>query len=192
MTPSLSVFLVPKQSLSKERRAPFAAMPHAHSTRLKSWLRKARKLVIMGIGNVDRGDDAIGSRIAEHLVKHASKRLKVINCKQAPEKFIEQVVCEKPTHVLVIDAADFAERPGEVRLIEPGELEAVVSVSTHSIPLSIISEMIRLGTGASILMLGIQSGQTRFGSKMSPKVKKSLSCVVDSLEKALRSVCILN
>jgi len=163
-------------------------MPCEISERLKAWLNEPRSLVIIGVGNIVRGDDGIGAKVAEHLEKYTSNRMKVINCEEAPENFIAQVVSHEPSHVLIIDAVDFGEEPGSMRLVEPKEMKDSACYSTHHIPLNLIAELIRLETGSNTAILGIQPSQTTLGSGLSLPVKESYERVIRLLEEAFRSL----
>lgn len=158
---------------------------------LKEWLNEPRIVVMMGLGNAFRCDDGIGVEVAKHFMKYASGKLKVFNCEEAPEKFIDQVANLRPSHVLMIDAADLGEEPGSIRLMKSGEMKVGSSFSTHDISLSIIIELLVLDPSAEIAVLGIQPSDTRFGLGLSPPLKKSYRLVIDLLEQALDSCGII-
>ena len=72
-----------------------------------------------------------------------------------PENFTSIVRREKPSHVVIIDAAEIGGRPGDFSLIEPGRL-AATRVSTHAMPLSLLMDYLAREIGVKVLLVGIQ------------------------------------
>lgn len=132
-----------------------------------------------------RGDDAIGIEIVEMLTGKTPRNVRVFNCQIVPENFIEKIKQFNPTHVLMIDAADFKAEPGEVKLISPEEISGL-TISTHSIPLNVLAEIIQETMHAKVLILGIQPETTEFGSKITEKIQKAAERLTDELLKLLK------
>jgi len=105
----------------------------------------------------------------------------------APENFTSQIRRFNPSHVVFIDATDFGANPGEMVFAEPGAIVGQ-SVSTHTIPLSVMAGYLREQTGAKIALLGIQPEQAQVGKKMSGQVKASIGKVAEILSKKLKSL----
>ncbi|MCX8170900.1 MAG: hydrogenase maturation peptidase HycI [Candidatus Bathyarchaeota archaeon] len=140
---------------------------------LKTWLEGCSKLVILGVGNVLRGDDALGPEFISRLMGKLPKKVKLIDGGVMPENFIGHIRRFKPSHVLLIDAADFGGKPGEIRLIPPEQISSV-ALSTHSIPLHILAELIGRYVGAKVMLLGVEPKSLNLGEDVSPEVKKSI------------------
>jgi len=149
---------------------------------LRKKLKGARKIVVFGIGNELRRDDAIGLYIAKELKERENDFMIVFITDTVPENFIGLIGIIKPTHVVLIDAADFSGGIGEVRIIEKEDITAKsVFFSTHSVPLDKIMDYITTEYGCKVVIIGIQPGDVSFGTGISDGMKKAIKYVVDAL-----------
>jgi len=105
----------------------------------------------------------------------------VIDCGDTPENFVEPVAKLRPRRILVVDCCDSGAGAGEFRLFSRPELEELSYglLSTHTLPLSIIVELLALETGATIELLGIQPERIEFGTELSPAVRAALPALVE-------------
>ncbi|MCX8183280.1 MAG: hypothetical protein N3F08_02515, partial [Crenarchaeota archaeon] len=71
---------------------------------LKEWLAGAGKLIVLGVGNELRSDDAAGLLVARALVLFNSERFKAVECGVSVEDCIDYALEEKPSHMLIVDA----------------------------------------------------------------------------------------
>ncbi|MEM1990299.1 MAG: hydrogenase maturation peptidase HycI [Candidatus Bathyarchaeia archaeon] len=140
---------------------------------LENWLRGFSKLVIMGIGNILKGDDALGPEFVSELRGKLPKNVEVLDCGTVPENFIGKIIWLKPSHVLLVDAAHFGGRPGEMILIPSDHISGVAS-STHNVPLNILAELIGKFSGAKVMLLGIEPKNLNLGDDMSPEIRESV------------------
>ena len=67
-------------------------------------------VVVMGIGNLCRGDDAAGSMVAQKI--DDAPGVRVIDAQDVPENYLRQVVGEGPDTVVLIDSVDLESAPG--------------------------------------------------------------------------------
>ncbi len=88
-------------------------------TRLAWELRAARRLIVLGVGNLDRADDGAGSLCAQQLERLLARSprpagqsgrtkleaLQVLDGGEVPESATGVIRNFRPTHVLIIDAA---------------------------------------------------------------------------------------
>ena len=158
------------------------------SLELASFLEGATRVVIVGVGSEMRSDDAAGVKLVRRLRKKLkSPNLFFIEGGVAPESFTSHIKRFSPSHVIFIDATDFGAEPGEVVLAEP---EAIIgrSVSTHTMPLSVLADYIREQTGAKMVLLGIQPARAQMGAEMSWAVKDSVKRVEEILLEKLNSL----
>ncbi|MEM1581520.1 MAG: hydrogenase maturation peptidase HycI [Candidatus Bathyarchaeia archaeon] len=159
---------------------------------LKEWLKDCSRLVILGIGNPLRGDDALGLEILKRLKGKLPKNVKVINGGATPENFVGKIRRFNPSHVLLIDATRFNGKPGEARLISPSQISGAV-ISTHTMPLYILANLINKSTGARILLLGIEPKYLNLGEKISPEIKeaieKSAKLIINVVSKISHKPC---
>ncbi|MEM1607468.1 MAG: hydrogenase maturation peptidase HycI [Candidatus Bathyarchaeia archaeon] len=154
---------------------------------LKAWLRDCSRLAILGIGNALRGDDALGPELVERLKGKLPKSVWLLDVGVAPENSLGFIRRLKPSHVLLIDAADFGGKPGEIRLISPEQISGVV-LSTHSMPLYILAELINRYVGAKVMLLGVEPKSLNLGEDLSPEVKKSIEVCSKILLEVINSL----
>jgi len=143
-----------------------------------------RRVVIVGVGNPIRGDDAVGPKIIELLETKPIKNVLLLNTESVPEAFTGKVEQFNPTHVLLVDAANFRGMPGETKLIT-GEQIGGQAISTHSLPLNIFISYIEKSLGISVILLGIQPMSINLGESMSEPVDKVAKIVADTLHRIL-------
>lgn len=143
-----------------------------------------RRVVLVGVGNPIRGDDAVGPRVIELLEAKPLEAVLLLNTESVPEAFTGKVEEFKPTHVLMIDAANFKGVPGETKLISGAQIGGQ-AISTHNLPLNIFISYIEKSLGVSVLLLGIQPLSIGLGEPMSEPVEASAVSVVDALYKIL-------
>jgi hydrogenase 3 maturation protease len=143
-----------------------------------------RRVVLVGVGNPIRGDDSVGPRIIELLESRPIENVLLLNTESVPEAFTGKVEQFKPTHILIIDAANFRGTPGETKLIT-GKQIGGQAVSTHSLPLNIFISYIEESLGVSVLLLGIQPLSIGLGEPMTESVEAAAESVANTLYEIL-------
>ena len=123
--------------------------------------------LIMCIGNIDGGDDAIGPYIADKL--QSNKHITVINCGTAPENYTSSIKKYNPKRLIIIDAVEMDLEPGEIRIV-PKEKIGRMHISTHGIPISILMDYLEKHI-EKIFFIGIQP--KTISGKITNQVKKS-------------------
>jgi len=154
---------------------------------LYAWLKKCRRLVVLGIGNPLKGDDAVGLSVIQNLSGKVSENVLLLECGVVPENYLSQIEKFKPTHVLMIDAAQINKEAGASRLISVEEI-AGVTLSTHTLPLSFVAEIIKQNTGANVILLGIQPESIEFREGLSPKLQKATRKIADLVIEVIKEV----
>ncbi|ASJ10129.1 hydrogenase 3 maturation endopeptidase HyCI [Thermococcus sp. P6] len=123
---------------------------------LRELLGGTKRIVVCGIGNRIRGDDAFGVLVAEELGKLVKNPdVLVLNCGEVPESYTGKITAFEPDLVLFIDAVDFSGEPGEIVVADPGGTVGD-AVSTHSLPLRVLVDYLRLKTSATFVLIGCQ------------------------------------
>jgi len=140
---------------------------------LETWLSKAHKVVIAGLGNPLRKDDSVGINVVRDLQRKASNNTFLIECETVPESYIGAIMDFNPTHILIVDAAVLNLKPGSAKLIDPDQLANQPAISTHALPLQIFCMYLAETTGAKIAILAIQPEDTSFGEGLTRKVEKT-------------------
>lgn len=140
------------------------------------------KVVVVGIGNTLRGDDGAGSLVAERLrSRHPDV---VFDAAQAPENYLAPIRRAGPDVVVLVDAADFGGRPGEVRTATTEDVEGSM-VGTHAAPLSMFMRVIEEDTGADVILLAVQAGTTELGTGLSDEVAGAVDGLIQRLNDIL-------
>lgn len=146
---------------------------------IRSWLSGYRLLIILGVGNPLRGDDAVGLEILRRLRGRVPRNVRLIYGGTSPENFISKISRLRPSHVLIIDAAIFGGEPGEARLIPPEQVPDE-TISTHTIPISVLASLIQKETNAKVMLLGIEPKNLGLGEGMSQEVSRAIElCAID-------------
>ncbi len=149
---------------------------------LQAALRQARRIAVVGIGSDLRGDDCAGLLVLRELRAAAkrsrrparpassSARLRLFDGGAAPENLTGAILRFKPSHVLLVDAADLGLPPGAARLIAP-EAIAGIPFSTHVLPLKILADYLAQAYPCQVIVLGLQPGRTDFGAEVSGVIR---------------------
>jgi hydrogenase 3 maturation protease len=109
--------------------------------------------LIMCIGNIDGGDDAIGPYIADKLMQEEGD-LVVLNCGTVPENFTSVVKQHNPKNLIIVDAVEMGLSSGDIRIV-PKEKIGVMHISTHGIPISVLINYLEQYV-ENIIFIGIQ------------------------------------
>ncbi len=147
-------------------------------TNLKSSLRGVRKLAILGIGSDLRGDDGAGILVVEKLQNSLSKLkkrppVKIFIGGTAPENLTGEIKRYKPSHIIIVDTADFKERPGTVILLDPQDVGGGVSFTTHKMPAKILVDYLQKSFPCNVIIIAIQPKNVDFGKPLTTAVKGS-------------------
>ena len=138
------------------------------------------KVVLIGIGNEIRNDDAAGLKIIENLQGKLPEHIKLIDCGQVPENFSKQIIDYDPDYIIIVDVVDFKGKPGEIKNIDLNSIESF-SFSTHNYDLSLFIMYIKNFIQTEFHIIGIQPKSIDLGDKISSEVKKSIEMIVSSL-----------
>ena len=118
------------------------------------------RAAFLGIGNELREDDGVGPYFVSMLAP--SGNMLCVDCSDCPENYAGVVARHRPDAVILVDAVDFGGVPGEARVLEPECLAGTCSFTHNASPTLLLDHLARL-TGARILVLAFQPGQTRLG-----------------------------
>lgn len=144
-----------------------------------------KRIAVIGIGNPMRGDDNVGMFIIDLLKKKMKgntslKNVILIKTGYAPENFTSEIRRFNPTHVLMIDAAQMGEEPGEARLLTTEDIGGIF-ISTHNLPLNLLASFIERTMNAKVAIIGIQPKEITFGAKMSLTLKKAAERISETI-----------
>lgn len=154
---------------------------------LISRFRDVKRLAVLGVGSVLRADDAAGILIVETMKCVCESDhypdVRFYAGETAPENFSGKIRDFCPTHLLVIDAAELGQKPGDIFDIRPEDVGGPTFCS-HMLPLKIMIDYLVHETGAAVTLLGIQYKNIDFDTDMTPDIKDT----VDEVCKVLKNV----
>lgn len=150
---------------------------------LARWLHGAVDVVILGIGNSFRKDDFVGVAVVRSLERARLSRVHIIETGEVPESYLGVVENIHPTHVLIVDAAEMDAPVGSIILASPEKI-AGLSLSTHTLPLSVVSDYLASMTKAKIALLGIQPKVIDFGEGLSQELRDIVEPLGQSIVRA--------
>jgi hydrogenase 3 maturation protease len=139
---------------------------------LKAFLKDAVRVVVIGMGSELRGDDAIGLEVVRLLKKHQNSRLTVYEGHMTPEVFIAPACSLRPSHLVIIDAAELNEQPGTWRLLSREELQTGL-FTTHYLPATAIADELSSRCNTNVAFLGVQPQSRGVSLSRSPVCMKA-------------------
>jgi hydrogenase 3 maturation protease len=148
--------------------------------RLTSFLKDAKSVVIIGMGNELRGDDAIGLEVVRLIKPFTTDQLQVFEGYMTPEAFIRPACKAHPTHVLIIDAAELQAKPGVWRVLSSNEVEEGL-FTTHAIPAVEVAAEIQRRCNTKVAFLGIQPKSREISMSLSKECQRAAKEIADSI-----------
>jgi hydrogenase maturation protease len=160
------------------------------------------RVCLLGVGNVDFGDDGFGVRLAEELgdseaaspqkpahgssvrsgMSIARLRLKVINAGTTPERFIGRLAAEGFEHVIFLDAVELGGAAGSVVFLNSDEMAGrFPQISTHKISLGLLARQVEANGQTKVWLLGVQPESLRAGQELTPRVRAALELLRELL-----------
>ena len=136
------------------------------------------RAVILGVGNVLKGDDGVGPLVCEALQGKVSAR--VIDAGTVPENYIRPIIDAHPQFLLVADAVDFGGPPGAVGVFAVDQINDM-AFSTHALSLRLFVDVLATEIAVDVFLLGIQPVCTQLGQPISFPVQESIREVTDML-----------
>lgn len=138
---------------------------------------KGRTLVIT-LGSTLRADDGVGPYVCAG-VKFSRPELKLLDAGTTPENIAQTAINWRPDKIILVDAAHFQGRAGELRVIPLSAIDQAMPLSTHSFPLSVTFSIVREDTKAELAVVGIQAKSLDYKEGLSPEVEESGRKLVD-------------
>ena len=128
--------------------------------------------IILGIGNILKGDDGAGPLVCEQLAS-AKISAGLIDAGTVPENYIQRIIKNAPRTLLVIDAIDFGAEAGTIKVFEPQQLNSHV-ISTHTLSPRLFVDIIGKSIQVDVYFVGIQPAQTQLGQSVSAAVSRAI------------------
>lgn len=155
---------------------------------MKEFLKNHDKIVVLGIGNEIKGDDALGPNVVCKLNElfENNNNIIVFDGGTVPENYTGLIRKEKPTHIILVDAVEMKKEPGYIRIVKKEEI-ANYKISTHAMPVSFLIKFMETTIGADIILVGVQPKNMELAEEISKEVEKSIEIVVNVLFEVLNS-----
>ena len=139
--------------------------------------------IVIGVGNRDRGDDAVGPLVCDRLRARlgGGARVRTFVC----EGSILDLALhwEHDDHVIIVDAMQPGTEPGRIATWDATSdpLPTPGALSTHEIDVAVAVELARaIGRmPAQLALIGIEAGQTDWRSPPGAGVDAAIDDVVD-------------
>jgi hydrogenase 3 maturation protease len=158
------------------------------SSELKKFLKIKNKILILGVGNMQKGDDAAGALCAERIGRQLKKKRRtgvmVINAGEVPENYTGAIREFRPTHMVIIDACYFGKKAGAISIIDPHSISNG-DVSTHRMPLSMLVRFLEETIGGKAMIIGIEPKTVDLNVPLSPVMNRAVLAVGDTLERLI-------
>jgi hydrogenase 3 maturation protease len=139
---------------------------------------QGKKVLILGVGNRLRGDDVVGSILAERLGKKLN--IPIIDAADVPENYLGPIEASGADLVIVLDAADLGASPGDLSLVEREQLKEI-GISTHTGNLALLFKVIPQARRPEAVLVAIQPEQTGADRGLS----RSVEMAMEGLERLL-------
>ncbi len=131
-------------------------------------------IAFMGIGNRYRGDDAAGLEWVHCLEKQSElAQALFIVAETTPENYLQKIIEACPRLLILLDAAQWGGRPGELKRFSPSEINTF-SFSTHAYSILLIEKYLKAHIPIQIEYLGIQPLDTSLNEHLSTDVARAL------------------
>ncbi|HEU5334782.1 MAG TPA: hydrogenase maturation protease [Terriglobales bacterium] len=141
--------------------------------RLRHTLRG--RICVMGVGNVDYGDDGFGVYLAEELA--AGGVSDVLIAGTSPDRHLGTIAEQRFDHLLLIDAVDFSREPGSAVFLNATEIEnAYPQISTHKISLGVLAKVME-EAGTHVWLLGVQPESLHPGQYLTDSLQATLEAI---------------
>jgi hydrogenase 3 maturation protease len=155
--------------------------------KLEAFLRNAERVVIIGMGNELRADDAIGLLVVRLLKPYSHNRLHVFEGHMTPDVFIAPACAAHPTHLLIVDAAMLHKKPGAWQVLLSKEVEEGL-FTTHAIPAIEVAAEIQRRCGAKVAFLGIQPKSRDIALSQSKECLHAAEEIVDIIRRTISAL----
>jgi hydrogenase maturation protease HycI len=151
-------------------------------------IARARRVVVLGVGNADKGDDGVGPLCAGLLGRkapaNAGERLLVIDGRDVPESQTGPIRRFGPDLTVIVDAAVGGRAPGTIFLVD-WEKISDDGVSTHHVSLLYLVRYLEESVGSRVLVLGIEPADLGEGKTISAPVRASAIQIADFISEML-------
>ena len=142
------------------------------------------RVVVIGVGNPYRGDDAAGLVAVERLQSRVPDGVSVLACEQEPTRIIDAWTGARAA--LIVDAVQSGAEPGTLHRVDASREPVPAHVfrsSTHAFGVGEAIELARaLGRlPERIVVYGVEGATVAAGVGLTPQVETAVDGVVEAL-----------
>lgn len=156
-------------------------------THLKSSLKGASRIAVLGIGSELRADDIAGILVSQQLEALNSAAFRVFLGYTAPENLSGEIRKFNPTHLIMIDTAEIGKEPGQIAVFKPEDAGGI-SFSTHKLPIKLMADYLQKEIKCRVFIIGIQPKSIEFGNPVSAETQKAVKHLFDTLKQVIGDV----
>ena len=145
-------------------------------SRLFKKINPTKKICIMGIGNFDRADDAVGIAVIENLEKaKLPANINLINAGPVPEAFTGVIKKQEPDILIIIDAAMMNEKPGTIRVFTEEDIDDAYMVTPHKVSMTMYMTYLKnYLKDLKAYFIGIEPGNLSYMESITEETQKSI------------------
>jgi hydrogenase maturation protease len=142
------------------------------------------RVVVIGVGNAMRGDDAAGLAVAERVRKHAGERVEVRVCEEEPTRLLDAF--DGADVAFVVDAVSTGAPAGTMHRFDAsgGPIpSSELRSSTHALGIGEALELARaLGRlPQTTVVFGVEGAEFTAGERLTPAVADGVARTAASL-----------
>ncbi|MFW6142098.1 MAG: hydrogenase maturation protease [Candidatus Saliniplasma sp.] len=149
-----------------------------------------KKIGVIGIGNIYRGDDGIGPTLVRKLKeKPFPTNIPFFDIGLKEMNLLH--ILKDLDSVLIIDAVNFDGDVGEFKFFEMDEVDSIREISgSHGSNLFKIVELSKkMGEAPDeIIIMGIKPGSMELGDEMSDEILENIGIYLESIEERMKDM----
>ncbi|MFH7029103.1 MAG: hydrogenase maturation protease [Heteroscytonema crispum UTEX LB 1556] len=157
-------------------------------------------LTIIGCGNLNRNDDAVGviiaQRLQQYLIEHPHRDVRIYDCGTAGMEVMFHAKGSK--HLIIIDASSTGSEPGAVFKVPGKELETLPepSYNLHDFrwdnALAAGRKIFQDDFPREVTVYLIEAANLSFGLELSPAVQHSANLVFEEITTLIKEWLMVN
>jgi len=153
------------------------------------------ELLLIGVGNPYRRDDAVGLFVARELAASMSQNMRVVECSGEGVEIMQ--LLESCSGAVIVDAVNSGEPAGTIHHLDAGQRvipSDFFNYSTHAFSVAEAIEMMRvLGSlPQNVVLMGVEGADFSAGEGLSDVVRNAYSDLLKGVIDACRSMTELS
>jgi len=152
---------------------------------------KIAKVLVVGLGNTYRSDDAVGLIVAEKLKGRVGGNVEVVEHGGEPIDLLQ--LWEGYQKVILVDAVTGGKSPGTIHRFDVHQdpiPAGIIHFSTHQMSLPATIELARTleKLPQFLLVFGVEAGSFSAGISISPEVKRASEILINQITSELNAL----